>query len=328
MVVTVTLWSFWQKTLQKEVKYMRKIGILAVIALPMIFLAFAGIAMADVAPHGGYGAGTDYCLTCHDVHDAAGDYVLTRDATVTETCATCHSLYGAAADNTWTDPKIDLVDGADATVAQYASVYLNTGANRVSGHGLGVALNGEPGRNDDSIPGGSVGLRVINSADYEEGTKYVGESVTDFRTTAGLYCASCHTPHATMTGHDTDGNGRDNTPLTRDEGNFGRQLVVDSSRGPAANKLLSSMPNHVETPVTDYNGFCMACHDKKGVNDGAMGSVHNHPPLCTSCHRAGNKGIADFPHTTGNQKLLRYDSDQNCTGCHGHVTAEGLNPLP
>jgi len=311
---------------------MRKVMIVVLIALPVALLAFTGVAMAGVAPHGGYGAGTDYCLQCHDVHDAAGDYALTREATVTETCATCHGLFGNTPDGTWTSPPVDLVDGANATVSVY-SAYKNVGAMEASGHGLGVTLNGEPANNSDVIPHGTVGLRVMKSADYHEGTKYNNEAASTFRGTAGLYCASCHTPHGSLTGQDLNGNGIPDTQGTVAQGNYGRELVVDDSasshpKNVNPNRLLSSMPNHVETQVTSYNGFCMACHDEAGVQGMANDPMHNHPALCVSCHKKGAKGAADFPHTSGNQKLLGSDSDKNCTGCHGHVGSDGLNPLP
>jgi predicted CXXCH cytochrome family protein len=327
---------------------MRKIMILALIALPAAFLAFTGIAMAGVAPHGGYGAGTDYCLSCHDVHDAAGDYALMREATVTETCATCHNLFGLAPDGTWTVAPPDMGgSGTTNATASVYSAYSYTGSAKKSGHDLGVSLNGEPSRNDDAIPGGSLSLRVMKSADYEEGDRYNNESVLDFDATAGLYCASCHTPHGIETGKDlvardpATGNctagtdGKDDAPKTKAEGNFGRQLVAEQCGSthpkdvPAA-KLLSSMPNHAAAPVDSadpvgaYNAFCISCHDQR--DDGNVGdAIHNHPPLCVSCH---TYSANDFPHTQNKIALINTDNDSRCTGCHGHVGVEGYGPLP
>lgn len=333
---------------------MKKIMILAliVIVLPAAFLAFTGVAMAGVSPHGGYGAGTDYCLSCHDVHDAAGDYALMREATVTETCATCHNLFGMTADGTWTVAPPDL--GGSSTVeptaagSQY-SAYTFTGTAKKSGHDLGVSLNGQPSLNSDIIPGGSLSLRVMRSEDYEEGDRYDHESVLAFDATQGLYCASCHTPHGMITGNDTvarssvDGScvagtdGIDDAPKTKTQGNFGRQLVSEQCGSthpkdvPAA-KLLSSMPNHAAEPVDvnyeegAYNAFCISCHDQQDDgSDPVNDEIHNHPPLCVSCHSYSQ---ADFPHTRDKDALLRSDNDSACTGCHGHVGAEGYGPLP
>src|SRR3990172_7735678 len=61
-------------------------------------LMSAGVALAATGtniPHGGYSVSTDACLQCHDVHEATGDYVLMRWATVVDVCATCHGLYNS-----------------------------------------------------------------------------------------------------------------------------------------------------------------------------------------------------------------------------------------
>ena len=272
---------------------MRKITILAASAMVIaLLLVVAPAAFAGISPHGGYSVGasaaadrTDFCLTCHDVHQAAGDYVLMRDPTVTETCATCHALYGGTADNKWTGGASAIWDGAtQATVSQYAA-YENVSA--VSGHRLGVALNGVPGLVSATIPGSNSGsfLKVIESTKYyptsHDGADghgiYSRESVTGFAATKGLYCASCHTPHGSIVGVDamvqaTDGSctagtdGKDDAP---GPGSWGNNQLVTSDCGSAhpkrvaANRLLTNKPNHIDTSVTTYNGFCIACHDKQ-----------------------------------------------------------------
>lgn len=332
---------------------MRKITILAASAMVIaLLLVVAPAAFAGISPHGGYSTGTsgtatDFCLTCHDVHQAAGDYVLMRDPTVTETCATCHALYGGTADNTWTGGASAIWDGAtQATVSQYAA-YENVSA--VSGHRLGVALNGVPGLVSATIPGSNSGsfLKVIESTKYyptsHDGADghgiYSRESVTDFAATNGLYCASCHTPHGSIVGVDAmaqaaDGSctagtdGKDDGP---GPGSWGNNQLVTSDCGAshpkrvAANRLLTNKPNHIDTSVTTYNGFCIACHDKQDDVDwdatsGTEG-IHNHPPHCVSCHSTSGGSLTptaskDYPHTSMNQKLMSYDHDGSCTGCH------------
>ncbi|MFA5802601.1 MAG: cytochrome c3 family protein [Thermoleophilia bacterium] len=329
---------------------------MALVVLPVVFLLFTGVAMAGISPHGGYSTGTsasadqtDFCLTCHDVHQAAGDYVLMRDPTVTQTCATCHALYGAPADNTWTGGSSAIWDSAaQASVSQY-SAYENV--NAVSGHRLGVALNGVPGLISASIPGSNTGsfLKVIRSLDYyptsHDGAGghgiYSNESVTGFAATNGLYCASCHTPHGSIVGADnlmfavgTSGScvagsdGKDDGPGSGSWGN--NQLVTQDCgashpKAVAANKLLSNKPNHGTTSVTTYNGFCIACHNKQDdvkwdTSSGSEG-IHNHPPHCVSCHSTTGGSLTpstskDYPHTSMNQKLMSYDHDGSCTGCH------------
>ena len=67
-----------------------------VAALTLTLSGLAYGATGAVIPHGGYSSATDACLQCHDVHQAAGEYALTRWATVTDTCGSCHTLYLSA----------------------------------------------------------------------------------------------------------------------------------------------------------------------------------------------------------------------------------------
>jgi predicted CXXCH cytochrome family protein len=366
--------------------FMKKVAILAAsIMVIALMMAFATTAFAAV-PHGGYGTGnapaaaqTDLCLSCHDIHQAAGDYALMREATVTETCQTCHGLFGdpAPATATWTETPFDLDadgDSAEASVSP-TTAYENTGAARVSGHRLGASddvYNLNAG--SDYIPGSTLSLKVMDSLAYEEGDIYEGESVTAYAATNGLYCASCHTPHGSVGGTDTDADGEIDSPIPVNNYNtagvvtsqayFGDQLVIDDDsshpKNVKAEKLISSNPNHlnerslkteladngdairdpgelipngmidkfmtVDEPATTYNNWCLSCHDKQWNGSEWEGTEmhgnpvggNNHPPLCVSCHSAsgGNKGVKDFPHTSGNQKLLSKDHDGICLGCH------------
>lgn len=82
----------------------------------------------------------------------------------------------------------------------------------------------------------------------------------------------------------------------------------------------------VDEKATTYNNWCLTCHDKQWNGTEWEGSEmhgnpvggNNHPPLCVSCHSSsgGNKGAKDFPHTSGNVKLLSKDHDGICLGCH------------
>lgn len=373
---------------------MRKIAILAAsIMVVAVMMAFASTAFAAV-PHGGYGTGnapngvqTDVCLSCHDIHQAAGDYALMREATVTEVCGTCHGIFGETADGTWTETPIDLVDGdtGEASVSPTAA-YENTGAARVSGHRLGAASD-EYNENagSDFIPGSTLTLRVMDSLAYDEGDIYEGESVTAYAATNGLYCASCHTPHGSVGGVDTNGNGVVDSPIPvnvyssggalTSQQYYGDQLITEEMHYTGvlqekvkAIKLVSSNPNHllerslkreshadgvacsadanattvgddalidngkcdkfmtVDDPPTTYNNWCLTCHDKQWNGSewegtemhGNPAGGNNHPPLCVSCHSSsgGNKGAKDFPHTSGNIKLLSKDHDGICLGCH------------
>lgn len=108
-------------------------------------LAFTATAFATTLTHSGYNSWTDYCTACHDVHEAAGDYVLTREATVTAVCGTCHGLFGAPAPSgvSWTSPKTNFT-GADPTASTKTAYTVNMSAmtatqmDAVPGHSLGV----------------------------------------------------------------------------------------------------------------------------------------------------------------------------------------------
>jgi predicted CXXCH cytochrome family protein len=321
---------------------MRKAILMVMVVAFVLLLGMVANAYAATPPHGGYSASTEFCLQCHSVHESQGDYVLSREATITELCGTCHGLFGQAADGLWTDPPIDMTDGSsppatmNATVSQYTAYEVDmssmSGAemDAVPGHSLGVMYDGTPVRNSDAIPGGSGLLRVITSGEPGEphawnaaySPRYQGEVATTFNATAGLNCASCHTPHGSPNATDTDGDGNP-------DDSWGVQFTAGGRHAAPASKLLSSRPNHVADGVVtqgDYNSWCIACHDLRDdwagpsgdINGGDTTGIHNHPPVCTSCH--GNPGndpsSVDFPHTSSNPDLIEEDNDSMCTGCH------------
>jgi len=273
---------------------MRKIAILAAVVLPVVFiLAFAASAFAT-SPHTGYGAGTDFCVSCHDVHEASGDYVLTRQATVTALCGTCHGLFGNAAPgapNWGGNPPTDFT-GTNPTASTLLAYKVNMSAmsgaemDAVAGHSLGVMYGGTVVRNSDTIPGSSSTLKVMTSGQYggiSEGI-YGSESVTTFTGTMGLYCASCHTPHS------------------------------DFGQGIPATKMLSAKPNHINdgSSAVDELTFCISCHDKRDN----VGAENNHPSsYCLTCH-ANKAGESDFPHTSSNYRILQMEPDALCVACH------------
>lgn len=284
---------------------MRKIAILAAVVLPVVFvLAFAASAFA-VSPHTGYGAGgTDFCISCHDIHEASGDYVLTRQATVTALCGTCHGIFGnpAPADPpNWGGNNPTDFAGTNPTTSTLLAYKVNmapmTAAqmDAVPGHSLGVMYGGTVVRNLDTMPGSSATLKVMTTGQYGGPTEglYGGTSVTTFNGTKGLYCASCHTPHA----------------------EWGQAIV-------GTPKMLSALPNHgtidpvtglqTATPAVDELSFCISCHDKRDN----VGAENNHPSsYCLTCH-ANAAGDTDFPHTGTNYRILQMPPDALCVACH------------
>lgn len=327
---------------------MRKLTIIAasVFAMALVLMTAATAMAQTVAPHGNYSSGTDYCVVCHDVHDAGSDYVLTREPTVTETCGVCHTLFGTQADGTWTTTPPDL-QASNATASQYAAYENTKVGGRKSGHRLGITSwagtnglgYGEPSSNDtnyqnaegsqnrNDIPGGSQNLRVIKSADYgyTSTNLYAGTDASSKKATNGLYCASCHTPHGSITGTGSFGNQLMSTDQAKNGAASG------SGKSPLTEKLLSSRPNHGEKAVSGgYDSFCIGCHDQRD-NVGADGGVspeHNHPPFCTTCHGNGEyANYPDFPHTSEKSRLLEKDSDALCTGCHGPTKDANGKPI-
>lgn len=278
---------------------MRRIAILAAIVLPVVLiLAFTATASAQVAPHSGYNTGvngTDFCVNCHDIHEANGSYVLTREATVTATCGTCHGLFGAPAPSSvnWSNAPMDFAGTNPTASTKTAYEVSNLADDNVPGHSLGVMYGGAVVRADNSIPGGTDTLKIMISGQYGGFNLgiYTGTAATGNAGTQGLYCASCHTPHG-------DSNA----------GGWGNMI--------AGTKLLSSKPNHYDgaNPApTDEREFCLACHDKRSSDNPAY---HNHPDTyCLTCH--GNKaGESDFPHTSSNKRLLTQEPDALCVMCH------------
>lgn len=329
---------------------MKKLILILALAAGLTLL-MAGVALAagTKIPHGGYDTSTDACLQCHDVHESAGDYVLTRWNTVTYTCGSCHYLYktnpqlsqdasatanlGASArsaPNTvigayyndaalagTTPAYVPGYAGSDVDPGGYAAGISNSVGARTSAYERDLAnpANGEhnlsrgqfgtfvfnDGKVADAnyIPGGFYPLTAIKRAQY-------GQTVptTTYSGTAGLYCASCHTPH----------------------GNFG-QLLLKSDGSMTSTKILSSKPNHNPTAIVVNNWigegylWCEVCHGKRKPEaiDPADGKVyHNHPDqFCLNCH--GNKvagSNTDFPHTGELYNLLTNEPDALCVTCH------------
>lgn len=279
---------------------MRKIAIIAAIVMSVVFiLAFSATAFA-ASPHTGYAGTTDYCISCHDMHEASGDYVLTRESTVTGVCGTCHGLFGAAAPAgvTWSGGAAADMAGANPTASIKLAYKVNMSAmsgaqmDATPGHSLGVMYGGTVVRTSDLVPGGTTNLKVMTSGQYGgfNNGLYGGEATSTFTGTKGLYCASCHTPHSES-----------------------GQLL------PGTASLLSANPNHAATPAADTLGFCISCHDKRASAD--MGGVENNHPstYCLTCH-ANQAGESDFPHTSTNQRLLQLEPDALCIMCHTATT--------
>lgn len=297
-----------------------KFILVAVVGLAM-FLSLSAVASAETA-HGGYSSLTNKCLQCHDIHtDADGndaDYVLLRWPTVVDTCGSCHSLYlGAFAS-----------DGKYGEYSYANLLFSGTPATASDRRAYKVAIDDQDThaghrmlQGGSYIIGGSGSLSAIDIwnkgvpgdgiynlwSPYDANAPFV-KGAGEFAATDGLYCASCHTPHA----------------------DFGQQLD-ESQRvgfnpdggGEHQNKLLSNRPNHStdEVSVTDWAAdgykYCLACHDQRAPDH--TEGWYNHPvEVCLVCH-ADDRDAEDydFPHTSPNARILADEPDGLCVGCHG-----------
>ena len=316
--------------------------LLTVLALAAsLTLLATGVALAagNAIPHGGYDTSTDACLQCHDIHEAASDYVLLRWSTVVDTCGSCHYLYlgeypkdmsvtanqGSGGSGTYagsagapgTIPAYDpgysgdevravavtannLGSRTSAYETSYASKDATPGHTLQRGSGSYVHADGVDA-NGAYIPGGDDQLTAIARAQYPN---TVG--TLQFEGTNGLFCASCHTPH----------------------GNFGQQLL-DSGGDTVLGKILSGKPNHIPSAIsiedwaTEGGQWCEGCHVRRAPEyEDEDGNVyHNHPDtFCLICHgndaSVGGAGGTDFPHTGNNENLLSQEPDALCIDCH------------
>jgi hypothetical protein len=90
----------------QEVKRLRKLSLILVLAIAITMMLFTGVAYANFGPHGGYSADTDACAGCHRAHtsfssvtwtsrfdptDDDHSALLIGDATsMSEFCNSCH----------------------------------------------------------------------------------------------------------------------------------------------------------------------------------------------------------------------------------------------
>lgn len=275
---------------------MRKLALVLALTFALCALATPAFAIdGNTIPHGGFSSSTDACLQCHDIHEAAGDYVLMRQATVTAVCSTCHTLYQTAptgAFNPGYNPQVEAGTAAGAAAYKVAA----GAALTHEGHRLGLgawAYTFADGVTGDGsyIPGGTDPLTAIAYLSYPTTVSSLSYSATD-----GMNCASCHAPHGTY-------------------GN-----VVPATVNP---NILSSKPNHTAAAVTlvdwvnDGGTWCASCHDKRMQS----AAYNNHPDeACLTCHGDQLSPVVDptpdFPHTGAGANLLTMEPDEICIQCH------------
>jgi len=173
---------------------------------------------SDVSPHGGYSSTTNFCMQCHEVHKAPGEYALLWKASVTATCATCHSLFGSAATGT-RDP---IGPGTVGTAAARSAYDVTTPQAE---HDIG-----------STSPPGETGITITEAGWTYGGWRLGGPPPSNSTTPAGpgtasdtgggLYCGSCHTPHGE---YGQAVNTR--KVVTSTDGTWATQAVVDWKEG-------------------------------------------------------------------------------------------------
>lgn len=273
---------------------------LAIAAVCLLIMAIPASATDGATiPHGNFSTTTDVCLQCHDLHEAAGDYVLMRKNTMTGVCATCHNLYQAPPTGAYNPGYSGTEAGtaADKMAFRVPAAQALTHEGHRLGLGSGTYTFADGVSGDGSyIPGGTQALTAIQYLSYPATT-----TATTFAATDGLSCASCHAPHGT----------------------FGN--VVPSA---VSAKLLSSKPNHQsdDIPMTDWiddgGKWCGGCHDKRlpGGVDGSGKTCYNHPEeQCLTCHGdtvSPLDATPDFPHTSEVINLTTMEPDTLCLQCH------------
>jgi predicted CXXCH cytochrome family protein len=265
--------------------------VLVVVAAP----AFA--ADGETIPHGGYSSSTDACLQCHDIHEAAGDYVLMRQSTMTAVCGTCHTLFQQAPTGAFEPGYSGSSAGAVADSRAYKvdpSAALTHEGHRL-GLGAGTYTFADGQLGDGSyIPGGTDALTAVAYLGYP-----ATETALTYEATNGMSCASCHAPHGT----------------------YGNVVPLSVS-----DKILSSKPNHAPAAVTmtswvDEGGkWCASCHDRRMQSE----VTSNHPDYaCLTCHGDPLEDPdpdPDFPHSGGVANLITLEPDMLCIQCHAKGT--------
>lgn len=268
--------------------------VISILAMSFAFTATANATDGQTLPHGGYDVSTNSCLSCHDIHEAAGDYVLMRWNTVTNTCGSCHTLYlgsipdavawrntaegdptfapgttvpGATGEEDYTAdhfPGITHTVGSASELTAYRVEWDDRGT--AGGHKLSqgtVAAQFADGVTSDGsyIPGGTDTINAIEL----NGDLGDGEPSFDYADT--VYVAG--------TGGFQSTNGLYCASCHTPHGEWGQMVDAD-----ATPYILSSRPNHyLDLPddapdvadvidgmgdwETEGGAWCSVCHDKR-----------------------------------------------------------------
>ncbi|HWI54619.1 MAG TPA: hypothetical protein VNT57_02925 [Desulfobacteria bacterium] len=201
-------------------------------------------------PHGGYTTTTNYCQTCHVVHNRPGgrqavNSKLLVGATVTDTCQFCHDITGS-------------------DIAPYSTTKMSGPSEIQSAHRIQGITTGNSVITDwagyDQIPGGDPSTGGSALLDASQG------DLSGLK----LTCDSCHTPHGLRTLLPYLGESVVKSSTSSNDVQPGFQVFYLTSR-------LLKVSLQVDGAVySDYgSGWCAGCHQGRLSMTG-NGSF-NHP---------------------------------------------------
>ncbi|MDF1595332.1 MAG: cytochrome c3 family protein [Acidimicrobiia bacterium] len=271
-------------------------------------------AAGAVDPHGGYSSTTQFCLQCHDVHNANGSYGLMGAVSVTAVCQTCHALPrlgggGVTVPSHNPTPNLN-PDGSVKTLGTTSSfsAYDLTGGVGEE-HTIGATdIDGNPmTQSAYQYRGRFLGTDSAVAAGAGTAGEYAG----------GLYCASCHTAHGEY-GQVVNDPVEPTATSPGDEGvhfyQGNTQLWLDYS-GDATNPNADWFACEAAADVMIGTGVGTACakrFDALTINDeeGKPSSLF------------GYKLLSSYPnHTWGSKSSFKFDNHAHdvsvwCSKCH------------
>ena len=301
--------------------------LLALGLIVLLTLIFAGTAVADNGPHGGYTATTDACAGCHRAHTAPAASLLI-DA-VPNLCYTCHGNAGTGADTNvvdgvYLDRDFDTESPAEGVANRglrgggFVNALMDTDALTDTVAAITTTTSGH-------LADGSLGLAWGN------GPIGSGPGLADF----SLSCTTCHDPH----GSDTY---RILRPIPSESGAAAEVLVPDETA-----KTYTVTDAHNDYIQEDYGAtasslasWCSQCHTRYLAPSGS-GHTDSGDPIftyrhstttvsCVKCHVAHgssatmgfNSGSVPWPDSAttpngdGRSALLRLNNRGVCAYCH------------
>lgn len=315
-----------------------------IIAIALIFvLALSGVALA-LGPHGGYVDTTNYCASCHDVHDAKGPSdsafgnVLLQWTTVFGACQYCHdgtAGQDGAGINVWNviNNNGGTIQARHRPTATVATLYGWTNPTGTTGMGLNAdttltctschSVHDAPSRvitnnfSSDVTITASSHLLLRDPAN----NGYSGATVTYY---GAWWCADCH-----VNRHDgTDLAGMNNHPInantTMTYAGYNGSAFVAGSQAAGLNR---SNVNFKMQPVPGATGartdpICMHCHedarDVETVFTAPTVTVGMSSPTASAywTPTATNPRFFAFPHESTNLDFRIETADDLCLNCH------------